>query len=50
LTIPASFVQVTYLVPEDYEIVSMIPLGYPAKDPEAPKRRDISEFTLYDKF
>jgi nitroreductase len=37
-------------VSEDYEVVSMIPLGYPAKDPEAPKRREISEFTHYDKF
>jgi nitroreductase len=37
-------------VPENYEIVSFVPLGYPAKDPEAPKRREISEFTHYDKF
>jgi hypothetical protein len=25
-------------------------MGYPAKDPEAPKRREISEFTHYDTF
>jgi len=37
-------------VPEDYEVVAMIPMGYPAKDPEAPKRREISEFTHYDTF
>ena len=37
-------------VPEEYEVVSIIPLGYPAKDPEPPKRREISEFTHYDKF
>ena len=37
-------------VPEDYEVVSMIPMGYSAKDPEAPKRRETSEFTHYDKF
>jgi len=37
-------------VPDDYELVSMIPLGYPAKDPEAPKRREISEFTHSEKF
>jgi len=37
-------------VPEGYELVTLIPLGYPAKDPEAPKRREISEFTHYDKF
>ena len=37
-------------VPEDYEVVAMIPMGYPAKTPEAPKRREISEFTHYGKF
>jgi nitroreductase len=37
-------------VPDDYEVVTMIPLGYPAKKPEAPKRRGISEFAHYDKF
>jgi len=37
-------------VPDDYEVVTMIPLGYPAKEPEAPKRREISEFAHYDKF
>ena len=37
-------------VPENYEVVSFIPLGYPAKDPEAPKRRMLSEFTHYDRF
>ncbi len=37
-------------VPDDYEVVTMIPLGYPAKEPEAPKRREISEFTHLNKF
>ena len=37
-------------VPEGYEVVSMIPLGYPAKDSKAPKRREIKEFTHYDIF
>lgn len=37
-------------VPEGYELVSLIPVGYPAKDTSAPKRRDISEFTHYDTF
>ena len=37
-------------VPDDYELVSLIPLGYPAKDPEAPKRREIGEFTHSEKF
>ena len=37
-------------VPEGYELVSLIPVGYPTKDSAAPKRREISEFTHYDKF
>ena len=37
-------------VPEGYEVVSMIPLGYPAKDSKAPKRREIKEFTHSDTF
>jgi len=37
-------------VPEGYELVSLIPVGYPAKETSAPKRREISEFTHYDKF
>jgi nitroreductase len=35
---------------DDYEVVALIPLGYPAKDSPAPKRRDIDEFTHYDRF
>jgi nitroreductase len=37
-------------VPEGYELVAMLPLGYPVKQPAAPKRREISEFTHLDKF
>jgi nitroreductase len=37
-------------VPEGFEVVSIIPLGYPAKDSAAPKRREISEFTHYENF
>jgi nitroreductase len=37
-------------VPEGYEVVAMLPLGYPAKEPAAPKRREISEFCHQDKF
>jgi nitroreductase len=37
-------------VGEVYELVAMIPVGYPAKDSPAPKRREIGEFTHYDKF
>lgn len=37
-------------VPEGYELVAIIPLGYPAKGSSAPKRREINEFTHYEKF
>ena len=37
-------------VPEGYELVSLIPVGYPGHDSSAPKRRKISDFTHYDKF
>lgn len=37
-------------VPEGYQLVALVPLGYPAKVSPAPKRREISEFTHYDTF
>jgi nitroreductase len=37
-------------VPPGMELVALIPLGWPAKTPAAPKRRAISDFTHYDKF
>ena len=37
-------------VPEGYQLVTLVPLGFPAKDPPAPKRREIGDFTHYDKF
>jgi len=37
-------------VQEKYELVSIIPVGYPAKDSPAPKRREIEEFAHYDGF
>ncbi len=37
-------------VPKAYELVTMIPLGYPAKTGKAPKRRDIKDFTHHDMF
>jgi nitroreductase len=37
-------------VPEGYELVTMIPLGYPDKVPAAPKRREVGEFVHQDKF
>lgn len=37
-------------IPEGIELVSLIPTGYPAKGTGAPKRREVSEFTHYDKY
>ena len=37
-------------VGNDHEVVVLIPIGYPAKDSPAPKRRDITEFTHHDRF
>lgn len=38
------------MLPETHEVVVLIPLGYPAKSPEAPKRREIAEFTHRERF
>jgi nitroreductase len=37
-------------LPEGYELVSMIPMGYPAKIGSAPKRKAIAEFTHQDQW
>jgi nitroreductase len=37
-------------VGEGYELVALIPVGYPAKDSSAPKRRETSEFVHNEKF
>jgi nitroreductase len=37
-------------VPRGYELVSMIPLGYPAKSGAAPSRKEIKEFTHTDRW
>ena len=34
----------------DFELVALLPLGYPAKEASAPKRRDVEEFVHYDTF
>ncbi len=38
------------LIPDGVEVVSLIPIGFPAKGSGAPKRRETSEFTHYDRF
>ena len=35
---------------EGYEVVALIPIGYPAKESPAPKRREIKEFVHVEKF
>lgn len=37
-------------VTEEFELVALIPMGYPAKDARPTKRREISEFTHYSEF
>jgi len=37
-------------VPEGYEVVTLIPVGYPAKTPSAPKRRTPEEFVHQEKY
>ena len=37
-------------VPAGYEVVTMIPLGYPDHEPAAPKRKEAAEFTHYERF
>lgn len=37
-------------VPEGYELVVLVPMGYPAKISSAPKRREIAEFMHNEKF
>jgi len=37
-------------VPETHEVAVLIPMGYPAKVSSVPKRREIGEFTHYDRF
>lgn len=37
-------------VPESVEVVAMTPLGYPARQGGAPKRKEISEFVFYEKY
>ena len=34
----------------DYELAVLIPMGFPAKEPPAPKRREIKDFVRYELF
>ena len=37
-------------LPEGYELAALMPMGYPAKTPTAPPRREVSEFVHEDRF
>jgi len=37
-------------VPQNVEVVAMTPLGYPATEGSAPKRKEPSEFIFYEKY
>jgi nitroreductase len=37
-------------VPPGYEVVVLIPLGYPAKEPRAPKRKEVCDFVHFETF
>ncbi|MFP3870413.1 MAG: nitroreductase family protein [Syntrophobacteria bacterium] len=37
-------------VPDGYEVVTMVPVGYPAKESKPPERRRIAEFTHQERF
>lgn len=37
-------------IPAGYELVSLIPVGYPDHEPKAPKRRELKDFIHFDSF
>ena len=37
-------------VPQNAEVVAMTPLGYPASEGTAPKRKEFSDFVFYEKY
>lgn len=37
-------------VPQDVEVMAITPLGYPATEGIAPKRKEISEFVFFEKY
>ncbi len=37
-------------IPSGYELVALIPMGYPDHAPSAPRRREITDFVHYDSF
>jgi nitroreductase len=37
-------------VPKNVEVVAMTPLGHPATEGSAPKRKELSEFVFYERY
>ena len=37
-------------LPQEYEVVTLVPMGYPDQNPSPPKRRGVGEFVHYDRF
>lgn len=37
-------------LPEGYDVVDILPLGYPDQEPKAPPRKEIAQFVHYDRF
>lgn len=37
-------------VPEGFEVVTLIPIGYPAQESKVPPRKGVTEFVHYDSF
>lgn len=37
-------------IPERYKVVELMPLGYPAENPEARSRKSLDEIVCYDRF
>lgn len=37
-------------LPAGYEVVSMLPLGYPDQEPKPPARKEAAQFVHYDRF
>lgn len=40
----------TLNIPEGYEVVAIVPFGYPDEEPKCPPRRDIKEIVYYDDY
>lgn len=37
-------------LPQDVELVALIPLGYPNEEPQAPSRKELSDFVYQDRY